>query len=320
MTKNTLAGIETIDLNLHFKDLVEFRIPIGIKAIDLVIGGGIPAGKLSEFYGSWSSGKTRLACRLAANTIKLGGAVVFLDNEKSLSKGLLDLTGVDPKHLIYPNPDTELKTLEKIFTVMENSIVQLREADPDRLITVIWDSVATAPCKQDLEAEIGQNHIGAATRARIISNGLKKIMSIVHSTKTCLVFLNQIRDKIGVQYGAKTDTVGGKSIKFQASLRIHCKIVGAIKNDKTKEKDGDKGQIIVEKSKISKPFGVVNFEMLATEPIDEYAGLLDYYVRHGKVESKGGWFNFVGEKKKFRSYDFPEALKKYEEENEKLKS
>ena len=223
------------------------------------------------------------------------------------------MTNVDPAHLLYPNPVTELTTLEKIFTIMEKSIVQLREKDPERLITVIWDSVATAPCEHDLEADIGNNFMGPAIRARIISDGLKKIMSIVHSTKTCLIFLNQIRDKIGVQYGEKTDTVGGKSIKFQASLRLRCKIIGKIKNEKTKEKDGDKGQIIVEKSKVSKPFGVVNFEMLTTKPIDEYAGLLDYYVRHGKVESKGGWFCFMGEKNKFRSYDFPEALLKYEQ-------
>ena len=147
-------------------------------------------------------------------------------------------------------------------------------------------------------------------RAKVISDGIKKIMAKVYTSNTCLIFINQIRDKINVLYGEKTDTVGGRMIKFTTSLRIHCHIVGAIRDDTSKEQIGTKGRIEVSKSKICRPFGVVNFEMLIDKPIDKYSGLLDLMVRHGEIENATGWYKFPGQIKRWRGEDFQ---KNYEE-------
>jgi recombination protein RecA len=146
-------------------------------------------------------------------------------------------------------------------------------------------------------------------RAKIISDGLKQIMPLVHSHKICLVFINQIRDRIGVMYGEKIDTVGGMSIKFQSSLRLHCRLVGKIKGDKSGEMIGNKGRLVVGKSKVCKPFRLVNFDMLVDKPIDEFSGLLDYYVRHGQIESNRGWYNLPDDDNKWRESDFPKIYK-----------
>jgi recombination protein RecA len=297
-------SVATVDLSKRFEDFVKFRIPTGVIAFDIVTGGGIPAGKLTEIYGDFSSGKTRIACHIMGETQRLGGKAVFLDVERSLSQGLLDLTGVDAPTLIYPDPDTELLSVEDIFEVIEFEVNTLREEDPDGLLTIVWDSVASTPGLALLEGEIGVNTT-AMRRAKLIGEGLQKIMADVHKHKIALIFINQIRDKINVMYGDKYDTVGGKAIKFIASMRVHCKLTGKIKNDQTQELDGYKGKISIDKSKVCKPFGVVNFEMLTDSPIDQYSGLLDYYVRHGKVEAKKGWYNLPGEEKKFRKEEFP---------------
>ena len=298
------TSIDTIDLSSKFKELALFRIPTGNKAIDIVTGGGIPAGKLTEAYGDFSSGKTRLGLHICAQTIKLGGTAIYLDVERSVDKGLLDLTGVDPDKLVYVDPD-QLRSVEDVFDVMNLAIVQFREDNPDGLLTIVWDSVASTPGLELLEGEIGVNTT-AMRRAKLIGEGLQKLMAEVYQHKICLIFINQIRDRINVMYGEKYDTVGGKAIKFTASLRIHCKLAGKLKNDQTQELEGMKGRLSIDKSKVCKPFGVVNFEMYVDRPIDEYSGLLDYYVRHGRVEAKRGWYNLPGSDKKFRKEEFPE--------------
>jgi len=305
---------QTIDLSSRVKDLVKFRIPTGIIAIDKVVGGGIPAGKLTEIYGGWSSGKTRLACHVIAQTQKLGGVGVFADNERSLDEGLIGLTGIDtdPTKFIYPDPDTELTSVENIFRIMQNAVVTLRENNPEGLLTIVWDSVASTPGIQELEGEMGVNTT-AMRRAKLIGEGLRRLMTDVYRHKVCLIFINQIRDRIGIMYGEKTDTVGGKALKFTASLRLHCKIAGRIKNEKTGELEGYKGKLIVDKSKICKPFGVVNFPMYADKPIDKHAGLLDYMSRHGEVLNNKGWYSFPDTPEtKFRESDFPTLYEKRE--------
>jgi len=304
----------TINLSDRISELVKFRVPTGILAIDRVIGGGIPAGKLSEIYGDFSTGKSRIACHVIAETQRLGGRAILIDTERSLDQGLVDLTGIKlDDTFFYPDPDTELKTIEDVFRVMESGIKLLREDDPNALLTIVWDSVAATPGLEDLEKEIGRNE-ASMRRAKVISDGLKKIMSKVYQSKTCLIFTNQIRDKIGVLYGEKVDTVGGRMIKFTASLRLHCFLAGGIRNETTKELDGYKGRLECAKSKVCRPFGVVNFEMLTDKPIDRYAGMLDYMVRHGELESIAGWYKFPESTKKFRGDDF---VKNYEEFLEK---
>ena len=315
------TSVTVVDLSQRFTDFVKFRVPTGIKAFDIITGGGIPAGKLTEFYGDFSSGKTRLVLHIIAETLRLGGKAVFLDVERSLSRGLLDLTGIDinTDRLIYPDPDKELLSIEDVFGVMGFWIKDLREDNPDGLLTIVWDSVAATPGLELLEGQIGVNTT-AMRRAKLIGEGLQQIMADVHKHKIVLIFINQIRDKMNVMYGEKYDTVGGKAIKFTASLRLHCKLAGKIKNEQTMELDGYKGRLSVDKSKVCKPFGIVNFEMLASKQIDKYSGLLDYFVRHGRVKSNKGWYNLLGNDKKFRKEDFPEIYEKEmvkEEEDDK---
>lgn len=298
------STIQTVDLSSHLVEFVKYRIPTGNIAFDIVTGGGIPAGKLSEIYGDFASGKSRIALHICAQTIKLGGVAVYMDLERSIDRGLLDLTGVDPGKLVYPNPD-QLRCVEDVFDVLEIYVHQLRDQNPDGFLTIVWDSVASTPGIELLEGQIGVNTT-ALRRAKLIGEGLQKIMADVYQHKICLIFINQIRDRINVMYGDKYDTVGGKAIKFTASMRIHCKLAGKLKNDKTMELDGYKGRIVIDKSKVCKPFGVVNFEMYTDRPIDKYSGLLDYYIRHSLVESSGtGWYNLPGSEDKFRKDDFP---------------
>jgi recombination protein RecA len=300
----------TINLADRISELVKFRVPTGILAIDRVIGGGIPAGKLTELFGDFNTGKSRVACHVMAETQRLGGRAMFVDTERSLDQGLVNLTGLKlDDTFFYPDPDTELKSIEDVFKVIENGIKLFRADSPDQLLTIVWDSVAATPGMEDLENELGAP-VAAMRRAKVISDGLKKIMSQVYTSKICLIFINQIRDKMNVMYGEKYETVGGKSIKFTATMRLHVHLSGAIPNATTKEIDGYKGRFVVEKSKVCRPFGVVNFEMLTDKPIDTYSGLLDYMVRHGELESIAGWYKFPEQTKKFRSEDFP---KNYEE-------
>jgi len=303
------STIQTVDLTSHLKDFVKFRVPTGNKALDIITGGGVPAGKLSEIYGDFQSGKTRIALHICAETIKLGGIAVYLDLERSIDQGLLDLTGVDPSKLVYVDPD-QLRSVEDVFEVFEFYVKSLREKNPDKYLTIVWDSVAITPGLALLEGEIGTNTT-AMRRAKLIGEGLQKIMADVYQHKIALIFINQIRDKMGVMYGEKYDTVGGKAIKFTASMRMHCKLAGQIRNKQTTELDGYKTKIIIDKSKVCRPYGIVNFEMLTDTPIQEYSGLLDYCIRHEMVEeSKNGWYWLPGSENKFQKDDFPEIYEK----------
>jgi recombination protein RecA len=314
MTKIDIRkSVGSIDLTNRFADLIKFRIPTGIIAFDKILNGGIPAGKLTEIYGDFSSGKSRIACHILAETQKLGGLAVLLDTERSLDKGLIDLTGIDIGSLVYPDPSTMLATIEDVFKIITD-VMKFREENKTDLLTIVWDSVAATPDMEDLENQLGAS-TAAMRRAKVISDGLKQVMAEVYRTQTCLIFINQVRDKIGVMYGEKTETVGGKALKYTASMRVHVALAGKIKDeDGTKEQIGNKGRMVVDKCKVGKPFGMVNFDMMIDKPFEKYTGLLDYEVRHGLVEDCGrGWYKYPGDKEKFRESDFPEI---YEKANE----
>ena len=305
-----------IDLTNQFKSFAQFRVPFDLYAFDRATNGGLPAGKLSEIYGDYDTGKTRLALHVIANTLKLGGKAVLIDIERSLDKGLADLCELDVAHknFFYPNPNL-ISSIEDVFTVLDLSIKELRENNPDGLLTFVWDSVAMTPGVADLEREIGANNMAAAQRAKVIGDELKKLMIEVYRHKICLLFINQIRDKVGVMFGEKTQTVGGKAIKFAAALRMHVKAVGKLKDTKLEETIGYKGRMIVDKCKVGIPFHKVEFEMFVDKPIDPYSGLFDYMRRHSEIESSGAWYNFVGDKKKWHGDDFVVQLKRWSTEH-----
>lgn len=309
MAEDLRKKLHLINLSGRLEEMIKFRVPTGILAIDRVLGGGIPSGRLTELYGDFSTGKSRLAYHILAQAQQQNGIAVLVDTERAFSEGLASLTELDTANLIYPDPN-EIITIEDVFKCLETCISVFREPPSDQLVVLIWDSVAATPGMEDLENELGAN-TAAMRRAKVISDGLKKLMHDVYKHNIALIFINQIREKMGVMYGEKVETVGGKALKFTASLRVHVHLDGKIKNEKTQELDGYKGRLEVEKSRVSRPFGVVNFEMLTEKPIDKYSGLLDYLVRHGEIEGKAGWFNFPGEEKKFRADDFPAVYEEH---------
>jgi len=289
--KNLLQKkIGILDLSKVLDDLVKFRIPTGIRGIDLIIGGGIPASRLTEIYGDFTTGKSRLLYHILAICQKMGGYAILLDQERGYSSGLAELTGLDHNRLIYADPD-KIITIEDIFECIKISINVLREADPDCLIAIGWDSVAMGVTREDLESKDLSVATSAARRAKVIGDGLRKIMPLVYKNKICLIFINQIRDRIGVMYGEKIDTVGGKMIKFAASLRLHCYLAGKIKEETdTSNVDiirGFKGRLVVDKSKICRPFEYCEFQMFVDKPIDVYSGLRDVLVRRGEIIDLG---------------------------------
>jgi len=310
MDKDIRKKLGAIDLSKRFKKLSKYCVSTGIIAFDRVIGGGIPSGRLTEFYGGESTAKSRLVNHILAETQKVGGVGILVDTERALDEGLIALTGVDPEKLIYPDPE-KIETIEDVFNLLDEAIKAIRPQYSDAPITFVWDSVAATPGMEDMEKEIGRNE-ASMRRAKIIGDGLRKFIPLVYKNQICLVFVNQIRDKINVMYGDQTDTPGGRAIKFWASLRLGMKITGKIKDETTKEQIGTKLELFVRKSKVSKPFGVVNFEMYVDEPISPYAGLLDYMKRHGEVKYLGaGKYCFVGnEKETFTKAEFSKAYEK----------
>jgi recombination protein RecA len=164
--------------------------------------------------------------------------------------------------------------------------------------------VAATPGLEDIDNELGAN-TAAMRRAKVISDGLKKLMSEVYRYNVCLVFINQIRDRMNVMFGDTTTTVGGRALKFTSSMRIHCSVTGKLKDEKTKEVNGFTGLFVVEKCKVGPPFGKVEFEMMTADPIDKYSGLLDYYERHGVIQKVGTKFSFPNFKVPFTKKEFP---------------
>jgi recombination protein RecA len=292
------------------EEAVGYRVSTGNIAMDMVTGGGIPARRLTEIFGDFSSGKSRIACHILAETQKAGGIAVLIDVERSLDTGLATLTGLDMSTLIYPDPNKKLKSIEDVFTVMMDAVGGIRAYAPDALLTIVWDSVAATPGLEDLENELGMN-TAAMRRAKVISDGLKKLMSEVYRHNIVLVFINQLRDKMNVMYGEKSTTVGGRALKFTSSVRIHCTVTHKLKNKKTDEVNGFEGMFVVEKCKVGPPFGKVNFIMPVDEPIDKYSGLLDYFVRHSIVHKEGAEYNFADSKRVFLEKDFPATYEKW---------
>jgi len=305
-----------IDLSEQFKKLVKYRVSTGIIALDMVTNGGIPSGRLTEFYGGESTAKSRLCAHIIAETQKVGGVAVLNDTEKALDQGLVDLTGVDMDKLIYPNPE-KITSVEDVFESLENTIKIVRPAYPDKPVIFLWDSVASTPMQEDLEKKIGRPE-AAMHRAKLIGDGLKKYLSDIYKNHIVVIFVNQIQDKMNVLFGNQTTTPGGRQIKFLASLRLGMKIVGSINDEQTKEQIGTTIQMLVKKSKVGPPFGIVNFEMPAFEPISKYAGLMDYMKRHGKLKHiAGGQYNFIGDEEMWTKACFPEAYEGWKKKSKK---
>lgn len=318
--KSIRKKLGAMNLSKQFSKLTKYRIPVGVIAVDRVVGGGIPSGKLTELYGGWSAGKTRLLLHIIVQALAAGGWAVLIDTECALEAGLCDLVGLDVNHekFIYVNPD-KVETIEDVFAFVSKIITVVREEDPEGLLLIGFDSLAATPTKEDLEGDddISEGaNIAAARRAKLIGRGIRKLASRVYRTHVCFVMVNQLRDKFNVMFGDKTETPGGKAVKFHSSLRMKLQLIKKLKDKKTDEQVGNNVKLVVEKSRIGNPFGVVNFEMRVDEPIRKHAGLFDYMLRHGEITktSKKGLYAFVEEKdneaKFFKKSNFAEEYDK----------
>ena len=326
--KGLRRKLSAIDLSSQFSKLVRYRIPTGIVAIDRVIHGGVPSGKITELYGGWSAGKTRLVLHIIVQVLKLGGYAILIDEERALEAGLCDLVGLDIDHerLIYVNPD-KVETIEQVFEFVSKAINTIREEDSDCFLLVGWDSLASTPTKDDLNENEdiggGKANIAAARRAKLVGRGLRKLSSKLFKTHSCLVIVNQLVDRFDVMFGDKTTTPGGKAVKFHSSLRMKLQLIKKMKDKKTEEQIGNNVKLVIEKSRIGTPFGMIKFEMRVDKPIGKYAGLFDYMKRHEEIfkTARKGLYVFAEDKgdeaKFFKRSDF---VKEYEKRFKKKKS
>jgi len=252
--------------------------PTGSIGLDLALGGGIPKGRIIEIFGPESSGKTTLTLHAIAEAQKDGAQCAFIDAEHALDPVYARKLGVDVDNLLISQPDTGEQALEIADTLTRSGAVDL----------IVIDSVAALVPKAELEGDMGDSHMGL--QARLMSQALRKLTGSISRTNCTIIFINQIRHKIGVMFGSPETTTGGNALKFYASVRIDIRRIGAIK-DKD-EMIGNQTKVKVVKNKIAPPFKIVEFEILYGQGISRLGELIDIGVKLDIVEKAGSWFSY----------------------------
>jgi len=258
-------------------------IPTGSLGLDLALGvGGLPRGRITEIYGPESSGKTTLALHVIAEAHKRGGQAAFIDAEHALDPNYARNLGVDVDRLLVSQPDWGEQALEIAAALVSTGAIDV----------VVVDSVAALVPKAELEGDVGDNFVGL--QARLMSQALRKLNGAVARTRTCLIFLNQIREKIGVMFGSPETTTGGRALKFYASVRMEVRRVSALKEGE--QVYGSRTRVRVLKNKVAAPFREAEFDLIHGEGICRETELLDLGLSAGVIEKSGSWYAFAGQR------------------------
>ncbi len=257
-------------------------ISTGSIMVDYALGvGGVPRGRVTEIYGPEASGKTTLALHVIAEAQKAGGYAAFVDAEHAFDPRYAKNLGINTDELLVSQPDSGEQALEITETLIRSAALDV----------IVVDSVAALVPRAELEGEMGDSHMGL--QARLMSQAMRKITAIINKTRTSVIFINQIREKIGVMFGNPETTSGGRALKFYSSVRIDIRRIGSLK--KGDEVVGNRTKVKVVKNKVAPPFKVVEFNIIYGEGISRLAEILDLAVEFDIIEKRGSWYRYGGE-------------------------
>lgn len=282
-------------------------IPTGSLTLDAALGvGGVPRGRIVEIYGPESSGKTTLAQHIIAEAQKLGGSCAFIDAEHALDPNYAEALGIDIDELLISQPDTGEQALNICDTLVRSGALDV----------IVIDSVAALVPQAELEGDMGDSHVGL--QARLMSQALRKLAGTINRTKTVLIFINQIRMKIGVMFGSPETTSGGRALKFYCSVRLDIRRIGAVKDGS--DVVGNRTRVRVKKNKVAPPFREAEFDIIYGEGISSLGELIDLGTEHDIIEKRGSWYSYQDDTIAQGREATKEWLEEHDEEREEIKT